>query len=81
MDLLADLNARDGRTIVTVLHDLHLAAHRIPRIVLVADGRVVADGPAADVLDADRIRSVFGVDPALLPSGPWSPVAESVRGG
>jgi iron complex transport system ATP-binding protein len=82
MDLLSDLNARDGRTIVTVLHDLHLAAHRIPRIVLVADGRVVADGPAADVLDADRIRSVFGVDPALLPSGPWSPAAaEPVHGG
>ncbi len=72
MDLLADLNARDGRTIVTVLHDLHLAASRIPRTVLVADGRVVADGPPATVLDADRIRSVFGVDPELLPSGPWT---------
>ena len=82
MDLLADLNARDGRTIVTVLHDLHLAARRIPRIVLVADGRIVADGLAADVLDADRIRSVFGVDPGLLPSGPWTTTsaAEPVRG-
>jgi iron complex transport system ATP-binding protein len=83
MDLLADLNARDGRTVVTVLHDLHLAARRIPRIVLVAEGRVVADGPAGEVLGADRIRSVFGVDPELLPSGPWSPagaLAESVRG-
>ena len=45
MDLLADLNARDGRTIVTVIHDLHLAASRIPRIVVVGDGRIVADGP------------------------------------
>jgi iron complex transport system ATP-binding protein len=79
MDLLADLNARDGRTIVTVLHDLHLAAMRIPRIVLVADGRVVADGPPADALDGDRIRSVFGVDPALLPSGPWTAEAEAAE--
>jgi iron complex transport system ATP-binding protein len=71
MGLLADLNGRDGRTIVTVLHDLHLAAHRIPRIVLAADGRVVADGTPADVLDANRIRAVFGVDPELLPEGPW----------
>jgi len=79
MDLLADLNRRDGRTIVTVLHDLHLAASRIPRIVVVADGTIVADGPPAAALDHDRIRDVFGVDPALLPDGPWSRPASAVR--
>jgi len=72
MDLLADLNRRDGRTIVTVLHDLHLAASRIPRIVVVADGRIVADGPPAEALHGERIRDVFGVEPGLLPTGPWS---------
>ncbi len=72
MDLLADLNRRDGRTIVTVLHDLHLAATRIPRIVVVAGGGIAADGPPSTALDGDRIREVFGVDPALLPDGPWS---------
>ena len=72
MDLLADLNRRDGRTIVTVLHDLHLAARRIPRIVVVADGRIVADGPPAEALHGERIRDVFGVEPGLLPTGPWS---------
>jgi ABC-type cobalamin/Fe3+-siderophores transport system ATPase subunit len=72
MDLLADLNRRDGKTIVTVLHDLHLAATRIPRIVVVAGGRIVADGPPAEALPGERIRDVFGVDPALLPTGPWS---------
>jgi iron complex transport system ATP-binding protein len=71
MTLLADLNRRDGRTIITVLHDLHLAAQRIPRVVLVADGTIAADGPPAEVLDGERIRSVFGVDPELLPEGPW----------
>jgi iron complex transport system ATP-binding protein len=72
MDLLADLNRRDGRTIVTVLHDLHLAASRIPRIVAVADGRVVADGPPREALARERIEDVFGVDPDLLPDGPWT---------
>jgi iron complex transport system ATP-binding protein len=83
MDLLADLHRRDGRTIVTVLHDLHLAASRIPRIVVVADGRVVADGPPDEALRADLIRDVFGVEPALLPSGPWSrrPVGGAAGGG
>ena len=72
MDLLADLNRRDGKTIVTVLHDLHLAATRIPRIIVVADGRVVADGPPDRALAGEQIRDVFGVDPALLPGGPWT---------
>jgi len=72
MDLLADLNRRDGRTVVTVLHDLHLAARRIPRIVVVADGRVVADGPPDEALNGDRIRDVFAVEPDLLPDGPWT---------
>jgi iron complex transport system ATP-binding protein len=72
MDLLADLNRRDGRTIVTVLHDLHLAARRIPRIVVVADGGIAADGPPDVALRAETVRDVFRVDPADLPSGPWS---------
>ena len=65
MALLEDLNARDGTTVLAVLHDLHLAARFFPRIVLVDDGRMVADGPPADVLAAGRLRSVFGVDPAM----------------
>jgi len=82
MDLLADLNRRDGRTVVTVLHDLHLAARRIPRIVVVADGRVVADGPPGEALNGDRIRDVFAVEPDLLPDGPWTRgTATASRGG
>jgi iron complex transport system ATP-binding protein len=72
MDLLADLNARDGRTIVTVIHDLHLAARRIPRIVVVADGRIVSDGSPSEALPADVVREVFRVDVTDLPAGPWS---------
>ena len=72
MDLLADLNTREGRTIIAVLHDLHLAARTLPRIVVLDRGRLVADGPPAEALDADRIRDVFGVDPSVMPEGPWS---------
>jgi len=71
MELLRDLNERDGTTIVAVLHDLALAAHFFPRIVVMDDGRIVADGPPATTLDEAHIRGVFGVDPALvrLPAG------------
>jgi iron complex transport system ATP-binding protein len=73
MELLADLNERDGTTILAVLHDLSLARRFFPRLVIVDGGRVVADGPPSEVLDDRRIRDVFGVDPdlvgrALIPS-------------
>jgi len=66
MELLVDLNERDGTTVVAVLHDLGLAAHFFPRLVLLDRGRIVADGAPDEVLTPDRIRDVFGVDPALV---------------
>jgi iron complex transport system ATP-binding protein len=66
MELLVDLNVRDGTTVVAVLHDLTLASLFFPRLVLMDAGRIVADGSPADVLTPDRIREVFGVDPSIV---------------
>ncbi len=66
MELMRDLNERDGTTLIAVLHDLGLAAHFFPRLILLEHGRLVADGPPAEVLSDDRIRDVFGVEPALV---------------
>ena len=66
MELLADLNTRDGTTVVAVLHDLGLAAAFFPRLVLLDNGRIVADGEPLQVLSGERIRSVFGVDPSMV---------------
>lgn len=72
MELLADLNARDGTTILAVLHDLTLARHFFPRLVVLDGGQVVADGPPSVVLTAERVQAVFGVDVALT-GGPATP--------
>lgn len=66
MELLTDLNERDGTAIVAVLHDLGLASLFFPRLVLIDHGRIVADGPPGEVLSDERIRDVFGVDPAIV---------------
>ncbi|HET9344527.1 MAG TPA: ABC transporter ATP-binding protein, partial [Candidatus Limnocylindrales bacterium] len=63
MELLVDLNERQGLTVVAVLHDLALAASFFPRFVILDGGRVVADGPPAEVLTPDRIQETFRVDP------------------
>jgi iron complex transport system ATP-binding protein len=66
MQLLVELNERDGTTIIAVLHDLAFAAHFFPRVVVLSDGRIVGDGPPSETLDGPRIREVFGVDPMLV---------------
>ena len=82
MELLADLNARDGTTILAVLHDLALARHFFPRLVVLDGGRVVADGPPDVVLTRERVRGVFGVDLAHAggpSSAPSSAPADATR--
>jgi ABC-type cobalamin/Fe3+-siderophores transport system ATPase subunit len=65
MELLRDLN-RSGSTVLVVLHDLRLAAHFLPRVVVLERGAVVADGPPGRVLDDALIRRVFRVDPRFV---------------
>ncbi|GAA2081317.1 ABC transporter ATP-binding protein [Pseudolysinimonas kribbensis] len=50
-----------GMTIVTALHDLSLAADQADAVVVIADGRVVASGPARTTLTPELIRDVYGV--------------------
>jgi phosphonate transport system ATP-binding protein len=59
MDALRDVN-RDGLTGLVNLHDLTTARNYCDRIVALNAGRVVFDGPPAE-LTAARIREVYGV--------------------
>jgi len=60
-DLLDDLR-REGRTIVSVLHDLNLAALYCDRILMLNEGRVVALGTPDEVITYQAITAVYGVD-------------------
>jgi len=66
MELLRDLAARDGVTVLAVLHDIGLASHFFPRLMLIDHGRLVADGSRDDVLSPSRVRAVYGVDPRIF---------------
>jgi iron complex transport system ATP-binding protein len=65
------LRDQRGVTVLAVLHDLNLAAAFAPRVAILDEGRLVADGPPAEVLTPDLVRRVFGVDvdQALTPDG------------
>lgn len=63
MGLLARLHeqARAGRGVVLVLHDLAMAMNHADRVLVLDHGRVVADGPPAAALNESAIDSVWGV--------------------
>ncbi|HLG58588.1 MAG TPA: ABC transporter ATP-binding protein [Vicinamibacterales bacterium] len=60
--LLSRLNRDRGVTMVIATHDLNLAASLCDRLVLMRDGRVVAQGPTREVLTAPMIQRIYGVD-------------------
>ena len=49
-DLLARLNARDGRTIVLVLHDINQASRYSHHLIAMRDGQILAQGTPAEVI-------------------------------
>ncbi|MFJ8471484.1 ABC transporter ATP-binding protein [Kitasatospora sp. NPDC094011] len=67
LDLVADLHAEAGRTVVMVLHDLGQAARYADHLVVLKDGRLAAAGPPAEVLTAELVEAVFGVPCRVVP--------------
>jgi iron complex transport system ATP-binding protein len=51
--------ARGGQTVLLVSHELNLVARFASHMVLLDHGRVVADGPPADVMDAGILERVY----------------------
>lgn len=52
---------KSGRTIVLVTHHIHEIPPEVERIVLLSDGKIVADGGKAEVLTAEHLETTFGV--------------------
>ncbi|GAA0380883.1 cobalamin/Fe3+-siderophore ABC transporter ATP-binding protein [Acrocarpospora corrugata] len=61
LDLITDLNRRENRTIVMVLHDLNQACRYADHVIAMKSGRIVAEGAPADVITPETVEEVFGL--------------------
>ncbi|MFD7628332.1 ABC transporter ATP-binding protein [Streptomyces sp. NPDC059851] len=61
LDLCAELHENQGRTLVAVLHDLNHAARYATHLIAMRGGKVVAEGPPAEVVTAELVQEVFGL--------------------
>lgn len=63
--ILEDLKAK-GRTVIIITHDIDFCAAHFERVVVMADGQVLADGPAAEVLSRADLLATTNVEPPQL---------------
>jgi ABC-type cobalamin/Fe3+-siderophores transport system ATPase subunit len=64
MELL-QIHAQSGGSVIAALHDLSLAARFCSRLLLIDNGKIVAQGKPIDVLTTENIAAVYGVNTSV----------------
>ncbi len=67
LSLVRKLNRDRHLTVGWVLHDLNQAAAYSDRLIMLAQGKVVANGTPEEVMTTATIRKVFGVEMTIVP--------------
>ncbi|MFP4079513.1 MAG: ABC transporter ATP-binding protein [Ectothiorhodospira sp.] len=71
-DLIRILQRRSretGQGVLVVLHDINIATQLADRIALLHGGRLLAEGPPAEVITRDTIQESYGVDAGIVSDG------------
>tara|TARA_B110000014_G_scaffold199437_1_gene148776 strand:- start:90 stop:896 length:807 start_codon:yes stop_codon:yes gene_type:complete len=63
--LLKKLNRERNMTLVVATHDLNMAASLCENLVLMHNGKILAQGLTQEVLTADMVRQLYGVEASV----------------
>ena len=66
MDLIKGYQQEKGLTVITVLHDLNIAAQYCERLILLNKGEVYCQGKPEKVLTKENIKAVYGIDVHII---------------
>ncbi|PBC52172.1 ABC transporter ATP-binding protein [Rhodococcus sp. ACS1] len=66
LDLVDRMHEELGRTVVMVLHDLNLAIRYSDQLIVMRDGTIVASGAPKDIISAELLLEVFGLEAAVI---------------
>ncbi|MGW1077650.1 ABC transporter ATP-binding protein [Streptomyces sp. NPDC002537] len=61
LDLCAELHEEQGRTLVAVLHDLNHATRYATHLIVLRDGKVIAQGDPREIVTAGLVERVFDI--------------------
>ena len=70
--------ADGGVGVIVTLHDLSMALRMADRVIVLAEGEVLADDPPATALSPDVLRRAYGVE-ATLTRGAGGPLIDVIR--
>lgn len=66
LKLLEELNKKEGRTIVMVIHELNNAARFADHMIGVKKGKIVCQGTAHEVMTKENLREIFNIDAEIV---------------
>lgn len=78
LDLVDELRADRGLTVLATMHDLSIAGEYADRLVLIAAGRVIVAGPPPEVLTEELLSRYYGARVRVL-AGEHGPLVVPVR--
>ena len=78
LDLVEELRSHHELTVVATMHELTVAGQYGDRMALLSKGRLVADGPADEVLTEETLATYYGARVRVLPSDD-GPIVVPVR--
>ncbi len=76
MEAVTDIvrNSGGSKSVIFAIHDINIAARFSDRVILLHEGRILADGTPSEVITRSNIATVFGVDSEIAPSSSNSPM-------
>ncbi|WP_283148604.1 heme ABC transporter ATP-binding protein [Silvimonas soli] len=72
LSAVRELAQREQLAVLVVLHDVNLAARWCDRLLLLNDGKMLADGKPAEVLTAQNMHALYGMSADVLEYPPGS---------
>ncbi|EGR2424987.1 ABC transporter ATP-binding protein [Vibrio cholerae] len=67
LDLFWRLNRQQGHTLVAVLHDLNQACRYADHLIVLQEGKIVAQGDPHSLVTPALVKQVFGIDCVVMP--------------
>jgi len=69
LDLIRDVSAERGLTVLAAIHDLNLAALYFDRLIVLSGGAIVADGTPGEVMRAEVLEPTYAGRLRFVPVG------------
>lgn len=66
LKLLEELNKKEGRTIVMVIHELNNAARFADHMIGVKKGKIVCEGTSHEVMTKENLKEIFNIDAEII---------------